>query len=274
MSEELNTNPGTPAEGAPPTEGAAPTPWFQAEGVDLSAHLSQFESAEAFTNRLEATTIPSVDAPGDVWGEFYNKLGRPESVAEYQWNYGEGLPEEFKFGEEAQAEIFETFHKQGITASQAEALSSLWGRITEGDIAYSKEQQAAEATNLSNLAKEWWGADKVEQSQQEAAAFFEGTLQEEVPHVYDILKDQPDVVNNPVFQELLRFAAKAYAPGGTQPAIPSTGPTPNLSPQEAYQQWISNPDNMARARGARGTKVEQAKAKQEYAGFLKALGLT
>jgi hypothetical protein len=101
---------------------------------------------------------PKIELPSDKWtdkewGEFYNKVGRPESPDNYKFD---GLPQEFEFTEDEIKGLKETLHKQGLTNAQANGVVKA---IAEREIQLSQtinqkfDQSQAAARDL--LQKEW-----------------------------------------------------------------------------------------------------------------------
>jgi hypothetical protein len=89
--------------------------------------------------------IPATDADPKDWENYYNKLGRPEDPANYE------LPETADWARE-------TFHKLGLTDSQAKGLISALQEKATG-----AEEEATHAYNVKQTAdidalKDDWGA--------------------------------------------------------------------------------------------------------------------
>lgn len=89
------------------------------------------------------------DAP--EWGEVYGKLGRPEKPEDYKI----AMPKEGG-SEEFASWAKNTFHKLGLSGTQAEKLSSQWNEFVQASTA--KAQEAENAKNIQEeqkLRTEW-----------------------------------------------------------------------------------------------------------------------
>ena len=68
--------------------------------------------------------LPGTDASDDTWNEFYGKLGRPETAADYGLKKPEDLPEGFPYSEDIEKDFGEQAHKLGLTPKQVKGLFS------------------------------------------------------------------------------------------------------------------------------------------------------
>ncbi len=114
-------------------------------------NLEKLMGAEKAGRTVEIPTNPDDQSQMD---SFYNRLGRPESPDKYELAFPKEGGDE-KFAAWAKG----TFHKLGLTAKQAKALSEEWngfvgGKATESVEAY----QSSVATDEATLKKEWGAA--------------------------------------------------------------------------------------------------------------------
>ena len=117
--------------------------------------LKSYKSAEAYIrvpedNRL---VLPPSEAGPEVWGKFYDKLGRPSDPAGYKIPVPEGVPPEFATGVAAK------MHELGVTKAQGEALASYWNE--QGAAAQAATKAALDASIAADdaaLKKDWGSA--------------------------------------------------------------------------------------------------------------------
>lgn len=152
---------GTGEGGTPPAEGGNWWDTFSDDNQQLVAKKSWENPEQALTaySNLEkmvgdgnAISIPGADAEADVWGEFYNKLGRPETSDQY--DFSSEIPEGLTANEASDKWFREKAHELGLTQNQASKMRDDFNQYQaeavkadmEGRIAaYEKEQTALKA---------------------------------------------------------------------------------------------------------------------------------
>jgi hypothetical protein len=169
------TQSSAPASGAPTTSSAPPAPaaapassdWTTGFNDDLKGYVQNkgFKDpsvlADSYRNLEKLIGAPQdkiLKLPADMkdqaaMAEIFNKLGRPGKPEDYKLNLPEGSGEEF--GKWARG----TFHELGLTASQAEALSTKWNELQAAQA--QSQTGATEATfnqQREALKKEWGAA--------------------------------------------------------------------------------------------------------------------
>ena len=172
MSEANGSAPaGNPAPGAGDGGAAAPQDWtaafddgtrgfIQTKGWKSPADvLGSYQNLEKLMGADKAgrgVVLPKDDAGADEWGQFYNRLGRPENPDGYKLPLPEG--DSGTFAKQAAA----WFHEAGLTTKQAEALASKWNEFTGSTMqAQQAEFEQKAAIDLQELQKSW--GDKFEQ---------------------------------------------------------------------------------------------------------------
>jgi len=166
MSEEVAAATGDngTATGAAPTQQAPqPQSWTAGFDEDTNAYvqnkgwkdpadlLSSYKNLEKFAGGSKnLVEIPGEDADSDRLGQFFNKLGRPESPDKYGIEAGKGLDPEL-------TEWYKnTAHELGLSDRQAKQLFEKWN-----DTIGQKEQQMQQETirqqeqSIQDLKKEW-----------------------------------------------------------------------------------------------------------------------
>lgn len=132
--------------------------------------FKQFDGLQSkLGQRVEG--VPKDDASQEEWDKFYNSLGRPEAPDKYEFQRPEISDEDKPYAEalnsmrdEAfEGKIKELFHKNGISAKQAAALSAgyeqLFMEANKEQVAALMEQQKAQDEGFAKLAEETWGKD-------------------------------------------------------------------------------------------------------------------
>ena len=156
---------GTTLGGKP--SGSSQSSWRDSLPEDLRAHpsLTDIKDPAALVKSYihaqslvgaEKVVLPKADAQESEWGEFYKKLGRPETPEKYQ--FSEIKTEHVKFSEDGQKWMAQMFHKHGLTQKQADGIHQEY--VTRLETAAKAEQarrdtQRAEA--LESLKSEWKG---------------------------------------------------------------------------------------------------------------------
>lgn len=110
-------------------------------------HLEKLFGADRAGNTV---VLPAGDADETTLNQFYNKLGRPESVDKYTAPAFESLDEN------ANKSLRDTAHKIGITDKQLAALAD-WNKETQAQVVQTLTQnvQIDEAAQIASLKKEW-----------------------------------------------------------------------------------------------------------------------
>ena len=103
--------------------------------------------------------LPGTDASDDTWNEFYGKLGRPETAADYGLKKPEDLPEGFPYSEDIEKDFSEQAHKLGLTPKQVKGLFSWYmGGEAEALTTMQADKKLALAKTESELKKEFGSA--------------------------------------------------------------------------------------------------------------------
>ena len=97
--------------------------------------------------------LPKDDAPPEEWGQFYGKLGRPESADGYKLPLPEGDTGEFAKTASG------WFHEAGLTAKQAEVLASKWNEFGSAQMQAQAEKFAQQSVIDEQDLKKAWGKD-------------------------------------------------------------------------------------------------------------------
>lgn len=99
--------------------------------------------------------LPKDDAPAEEWSQFYQRLGRPESVDGYKLPLPDG--DTGAFAKTAS----QWFHEAGLTAKQAETLAAKWNEYAGGTMqSQQAEFEQKAAVDLQELQTAW--GDKFE----------------------------------------------------------------------------------------------------------------
>jgi len=99
--------------------------------------------------------MPAADAPPELWNQFYNKLGRPESADKYDFKFPEGV----KPDDGMLAWAKPAFYEAGLTTKQAQALSDKWNAYVMDANQKFTEQQAQQDQQAIEALNAKWGGD-------------------------------------------------------------------------------------------------------------------
>lgn len=145
------------------TQTQAPPAWNEGLDEETSTYvqnkgwkdpkdiLTSYRNLEKFAGGSKnLVELPGVDADPDTLGQFYNKLGRPET------------PDSYKFSEHENAdpEVTEWFrntaHELGLTDKQAASLYDKWNEMSSGQMKELEQQSIKQAEQeIADLKKEW-----------------------------------------------------------------------------------------------------------------------
>lgn len=159
-------------EGGEGGGGEGNAPWYAEAGFaedtladeGIKGVLDKYQSPDDFAKGMaglsrkvgeKGLTLPGDEATPEERGEFFNKLGRPETADAYSWEPGEG----FEVDADVYASRTETLHEAGLTDGQHKVVMDLYkeeiGRMNESF----QETQAKIATESEASLKDDWGED-------------------------------------------------------------------------------------------------------------------
>lgn len=182
MSEEAGSasagNPGEGGEGATELSWLGETPdqgileFVQNKGwKDPASAIESYRNLESKfgADRAGRTVVlPGENASDDERAEFYNRLGRPETADKYEISVPEGM------GDEYAGWAREQFHKLGLTAAQAKALTDANNEYVAAAKQKQAEAETAKAQQELEALKGEWGAafeSKIEAGKKAVKAF-------------------------------------------------------------------------------------------------------
>lgn len=160
----------TPAATQPPTSQGAPSSAPAAnefvsslpEELRSNASLAKFKDAGSLAKsytELEKSVggrvkVPGADAKPEEWGEFYNKVGRPETPDKYEYK-APTLPEGVRWPAEAEAAFKPVAHQLGLTSKQVQGLMEFIG----ADATANHQARAQATAAAQGELKNEWGAN-------------------------------------------------------------------------------------------------------------------
>jgi len=102
--------------------------------------------------------IPSKDATDQEWTDVYKKLGRPDTVEDYNFKYIEELPEQYH-DQELLGKFADLAFKNGYSAKQANAAFQFHQEVAASEVAR-RDQVTQETLDAGReaLQKEWGNA--------------------------------------------------------------------------------------------------------------------
>lgn len=141
---------------------------------DTAAVLSSYRNMEKLMGVPQdyVVKIPQKADDVEAWNSVYNKLGRPEKADDYK------LTEGWKDTSANWAK--NTFHKLGLTRSQAENLAKEWDTFSAAEIKAQENEAVMKAQESENSLKKEWGSSYDHNSKLAKAAAAKFGLTEEV----------------------------------------------------------------------------------------------
>lgn len=134
---------------SPELKGLVETKGFKDPGMALESYRNLEKLVGTPQERLLKLPEKADDA---AWGDIFNKLGRPSKADEYQFQ----LPKEM--GDENTAKwAKETFHKLGLTKTQAEKLMTEWTQQNKAMLEASENAKITKNETENNTLKREWG---------------------------------------------------------------------------------------------------------------------
>jgi len=158
------------------------------EDLRDNPNLGKFSSVESLAKSyINASSMLGQDKlvmpkSDEEWGDFYNKIGRPEEAAGYEFDAVE-LPEGTPFDEGMLDQFKEVAHTAGLTSTQANALQKWYmeqtGQQFEGMVRNAEDEMA---NAQSALRTEWGNAydQKLNQAMRAIREFGGDALAEEL----------------------------------------------------------------------------------------------
>lgn len=155
---------GTESGAAPTQQAPQPqTSWTDGFDEDTNAYvenkgwkdpadlLSSYKNLEKFAGGSKnLVEIPGEDADVDRLGQFYNKLGRPESPDNYKLDVPDGYDNEI-------VDWYKnTAHELGLSDKQANQLFQKWNEnVSQKEQAMQQETNRQQEQAIQDLRKEW-----------------------------------------------------------------------------------------------------------------------
>ena len=182
--------------------------------------------------------VPGKWADDEDWSQVYDKLGRPDTAAEYNLNWqvedGEADP--------ALTEWFENAaHQVGLNPKQAQALADSYIELTGKDATGQIDLEAAKAESTAVLQKEYGNAfdDRLNKGDNFIGEFGAEGLQ-------DLrLEDGTPLLHNPAFVKTIVNAAQFIHESVSEDAMVGDRDSVAITPQEAQAELeqVMRPDS-------------------------------
>jgi hypothetical protein len=105
----------------------------------------------------DPSSLLSLPKPGDAagWGEFYAKVGRPETADKYDLKFG---AESMQVDAGFQTKIADMFHKAGLSAEQAKGIAGDYNAMLKAQTAQEgKDYELNVAADKQSLLSKWGG---------------------------------------------------------------------------------------------------------------------
>lgn len=120
---------------------------------DTPTLLKNYAHAQKFQG--SAVRVPGEDATPEEWGEFYDKLGRPEDAN----GYNPTLPElEGGWNEDLVSNFKKTAHDMGLTPKQVQGILNFYGPAVGDILRGDQRQKQVERMEAETSLREKYGA--------------------------------------------------------------------------------------------------------------------
>ena len=140
------------------------------EDVRSDPSISKFKDvgslAKSYVNAEKLIGMKRVAAPQDnwteaQWNEFYNAVGRPETIDKYEIPADIKLEEGLKFDDDMMKGVRTELHKAGLTGKQFKSTMALFMNYMNNQVKTAKTSNESSAATAINALKGEWG-DKYE----------------------------------------------------------------------------------------------------------------
>lgn len=168
----IAVTPSTPEAAPITTGGDGTTPvssWRDSLSVDLKDNqtLSKFESVEALAKEhvnvqkligADKVIVPNAESTPEELNAFYQKLGRPGKVEDYDLE-GVERPADLPWDDEFQGSMLTTMHEAGLSSVQVQKVLSAYIESVSGQFQFANgEVQRVTETGIQDLRNEWGGS--------------------------------------------------------------------------------------------------------------------
>jgi hypothetical protein len=185
-------------------------PAFEGKKVDdvLNEYLQQKEVLDTH-EKNGLVRLPSEEAKAEEIEQFFKRLGKPETPAEYGFKAPEEWPEGLDYSDERAAKFAEMAHRHNLTATQAQGLFGDFHDMVRSEFAEGvAAQEDRLVANIETLEKVWGPADGEKFNQERANALRAFNTVAD-PDMVAQFKENPEIASNPlVLQTLARLGAR------------------------------------------------------------------
>jgi len=196
------------------------------------------EQREEFYRKLQDVPgVAKLPQNEEEWGHFYNKMGRPENPAGYEYEFPEGVPVD----EEVLHSFSDFAHKLGLTKAQAKAVTGFQANWIASTL--QQDAVATEQARQSNEAilKEKWGPEF--NNKLSAAKIVASQYSEKYPDQVAELASGP-AGNNAAFLSILSDLYSYMSEDGliSETSRPGHGPSSEEA-QQTIEEIKGNPNH-------------------------------
>jgi hypothetical protein len=215
---------GAPAPGAAPAAGSDPIDWRAGLPDDIKSDpslapfkdLTGLAKSYVHTKKMvneKGLIPPKPDSPPEMWEQFYNALGRPESPEKYDLGDVK-LPEGLEIDADMEKQFREQAHKAGLTSQQAKALREWYFSDTVNKIQGFESNRKAEREQAERDLRDEWGPEYDHKIQSAAKAWKMFADPAELPKLTELFDS--GLGNNPL---IVRLFSRVAAAMGEDPKL-------------------------------------------------------
>lgn len=174
----------------------------------------------------DKVVIPGEGATEEQWGEFWNKLGRPESPDKYGLSMPEKIPPGLTPAPEMLKAFAETAHKVGLLPSQAKALADWYNQSVIAGFEKQANEQKMGIAQAEQKLREKFGSAYSERMELARRAFLTFAGEEKAQALNEKYGNDPDFIEfcasiaEQVSEDKLKGArAQAFTPTEAQATL-------------------------------------------------------
>jgi len=180
---------------------------------DIFKEFKNLKMVQDARNNNGMIELIGEDSPPELVDQFYQKLGKPPTAAEYGFARPENLPEGLDFSDERMAKFAELAHSQHLTKAQAGTLMEFYNNMVLEAYSQSQAQEEAQLeSNMKALEAKWggeYGSEKFNAHHKNAQKAFNYVADADMKKAF---QEDPKLSSHPLVLELLSRLGSKMGP--------------------------------------------------------------
>lgn len=191
---------------------------------DLPTAMKMLVNAQKMVGS-EKIAVPGPDAGDEQWQDVFKRLGKPDTVDEYNITRPQDWPEDMPYDEQMQKQFLEQAHKLNLLPAQAKGLLDWYNQNGLAAIQQQTQKQKEAMSEAQNTLRQKWG-EKYQEKYDKAERFVETFASEEAAKsLVKRFRNEPAVI------EMFAEAAESISEDVFRGAQPAT-----FTPTEAQTE--------------------------------------